>query len=325
MFDYSTRYYATHADKIKAAQNKRYATDATFRAEVKAKAMVARAISKGVLPPLGKCLVCPRSAEHYHHFSYEKQHWLHVIPLCVSCHRLVHHGHVFVEVETKIKILQVAPEIIVPTRWDATPRKTKEDTTAYRRQWGQNTRKRIIAENTAKYSANDPNFIEISPGVYYEIATGYPWSTRTSGSVYGKAKSRINTASQGYLLIGINGKTFRWSRLVWEFFNGAKVPVDKVVDHIDNDRGNNLVSNLQILSFKENASKCLPRRDNTSGYLGVHWHARDKKFTTYINMNGVKKHLGYFDDAEKAYQVFLAAKIQYSGAASVVPLKVRRK
>lgn len=37
------------------------------------------------------CLKCSRIAAHYHHFlGYEPEHWLDVIPLCRSCHRLEH-------------------------------------------------------------------------------------------------------------------------------------------------------------------------------------------------------------------------------------------
>lgn len=36
------------------------------------------------------CAKCEKSAKEYHHWSYETEHWLDVVPLCRSCHRLIH-------------------------------------------------------------------------------------------------------------------------------------------------------------------------------------------------------------------------------------------
>jgi len=49
-------------------------------------------------------------------------------------------------------------------------------------------------------------------------------------------------------------KTFRLHRLVWEAFNGA-IPDGMVVDHINFNRADNRLSNLQLLSRGDNARK----------------------------------------------------------------------
>jgi len=36
------------------------------------------------------CADCGKPAEQYHHESYEKEHWLDVVPLCRDCHVLRH-------------------------------------------------------------------------------------------------------------------------------------------------------------------------------------------------------------------------------------------
>jgi hypothetical protein len=37
------------------------------------------------------CVNCGAQAEHYHHhLGYEQEHWHHVIPLCLNCHKNVH-------------------------------------------------------------------------------------------------------------------------------------------------------------------------------------------------------------------------------------------
>ena len=49
-------------------------------------------------------------------------------------------------------------------------------------------------------------------------------------------------------------KNYSVSRFVYECFKG-NIPDDKEVDHIDNDKKNNKIKNLQLLSHKENIIK----------------------------------------------------------------------
>ena len=76
-----------------------------------------------------------------------------------------------------------------------------------------------------------------------------------------------------------------------------------VVDHIDNDKKNNLVSNLQVISARENVSK--DRAGKTSKYTGVHHAKKRNKWYSTIRVKGIKKFLGSYDrekDASDAYQ-----------------------
>jgi len=65
------------------------------------------------------------------------------------------------------------------------------------------------------------------------------------------------------------------------------------VDHIDNDRKNNFLSNIQVISQRKNLSK--DKKNKTSKYTGVHigGHKKDRWKST-IQYNGKKIHLGYF-------------------------------
>lgn len=64
--------------------------------QLDAKRAVRAAIRRGILPNRSehKCANpdCNKRAEQYHHWSYEKEHWLSVIPLCKSCHSRLHGG-----------------------------------------------------------------------------------------------------------------------------------------------------------------------------------------------------------------------------------------
>lgn len=79
-------------------------------------------------------------------------------------------------------------------------------------------------------------------------------------------------------------------------FNGL------VVDHIDNDKLNNELSNLQIITHRENSSK--DKKGGTSKYVGVHWSIRHGKWVSQISINNVTIKLGYFEDEIEASRVY---------------------
>ena len=62
----------------------------------------------------------------------------------------------------------------------------------------------------------------------------------------------------GYLYFGLHinntRKNYYVHRFVFETFKG-EIPCDKQVDHIDNDKKNNQIINLQLLTHKENTRK----------------------------------------------------------------------
>jgi hypothetical protein len=75
-----------------------------------------------------------------------------------------------------------------------------------------------------------------------------------------------------------------------------------VVDHIDNDKTNNNLNNLQLISHRENSSK--DKKGGSSKYVGVYWDKPSRKWRAQIYINGKKKHLGFFTnelDASEAY------------------------
>ena len=60
--------------------------------QMSAGSAVAHAIVMGRLPRASSCQCadCGIQAEQHHHESYEKEHWLDVIPLCRQCHAIRH-------------------------------------------------------------------------------------------------------------------------------------------------------------------------------------------------------------------------------------------
>lgn len=88
------------------------------------------------------------------------------------------------------------------------------------------------------------------------------------------------------------------------FLNHKPCGMNRVVDHIDNNKLNNNISNLQIVSVRENNSK---GKKSTSKYTGVNWDKSSEKWKAQISINKVKTSLGYFDCEKKAHEAYLKA------------------
>ena len=113
--------------------------------------------------------------------------------------------------------------------------------------------------------------------------------------------------SNGYKSIKLykdgTNKHHRINRLVaQEFIDNPENK--KVVDHIDGDVLNNHVKNLRWVTHSENCRNQKRRSDNTSGYRGISFHKRHKKYQCSILHEGHRYHLGYFDNAEDGAKVY---------------------
>jgi len=83
----------------------------------------------------------------------------------------------------------------------------------------------------------------------------------------------------------------------------------KVVDHKDNIKTNNHISNFQIITQRENASKNPKKGKETSKHTGVFWNNEKGKYTSRLWANGKSFHIGHFSgekEASEAYQKALS-------------------
>ena len=110
----------------------------------------------------------------------------------------------------------------------------------------------------------------------------------------------------GYLFTNLckNGKHIRVTihHLVWDHFGRHKRDGRRLqVDHIDNNKQNNNIDNLQILTARENSHKYAKTQSKTSKYIGVSWDRRIKKWRAEIRINNNPTYLGYFDTEKSAH------------------------
>jgi len=101
-------------------------------------------------------------------------------------------------------------------------------------------------------------------------------------------------------------KTKRVHRLVWDAFgnkprNGHSIQID----HIDNNKTNNHINNLHLMTNRQNVSKYYKTIKTASKYTGVFWSKASNKWYARITINKKLKHIGYFIseiDAHNTYQ-----------------------
>ena len=136
-------------------------------------------------------------------------------------------------------------------------------------------------------------------------------------SNFGNVKSLTNDkilkpclGSRGYYMVRVykdnKGNTMSIHVLVAMAFLGHKPDGYKiVVDHIDNNKLNNHVSNLQLISNRENTSK--DKKNGTSKYTGVTWYNASNKWLAQIAINSKKKNLGLFETEDEAHETYQKA------------------
>jgi hypothetical protein len=129
------------------------------------------------------------------------------------------------------------------------------------------------------------------------------WRTVNSG------RQALCSLSRGYHLGKIDGVSYKAHRVAYAMHHGVW-PVHQI-DHIDGCRANNRPENLREVTHKENhQNKSIPS-NNTSGIMGVRWHARIRRWGAHIRVGGRLIYLGWFKSIDEAAAARAAAVIKY--------------
>jgi hypothetical protein len=102
-------------------------------------------------------------------------------------------------------------------------------------------------------------------------------------------------------------KTFKVHKLVaMVFLNHNPNGMSIQIDHIDGDKLNNRLANLQIVSSHEHRVKTeLQLGKKTSKYTGVSWQKRDKVWVVQIKELGKTKCIGRTKCEEEANRIYI--------------------
>jgi len=111
----------------------------------------------------------------------------------------------------------------------------------------------------------------------------------------------------GYRRITVDNRHYGAHRLAWLFVNG-EFPVGEL-DHINGDKDDNRICNLRIVDRSENLHNTHKiRKNNSSGYHGVHKIKGYEKWRAEIIVRGVRNFLGSFNTPEEAGEAYSIAK-----------------
>lgn len=151
---------------------------------------------------------------------------------------------------------------------------------------------------------------ELKESYLYDETTGaFTWARNPKRGNIGDIVGSINSKN-GYMVINIKNKVYSCHRLAWLYMTGS-FPIFQI-DHKDQNRSNNIWSNLREVTNQINSQNSGMLSNNTSGVKGVSFHKASGKYRARINVNGKTKSLGYFNTTEEAKVARELAKKEYN-------------
>ena len=141
----------------------------------------------------------------------------------------------------------------------------------------------------------------------YDKKTGaLTWAINRGTAKAGQSAGMVG--NRGHIKVKAHGKFYQGHRIIWALVTGAWPTED--IDHRDCDRANNRWDNLREATKAVNAqNQRVPRKDNTSGFLGVYvLRAKPGWFFARIRVAGKLISLGAWGDGESAHAAYVQAK-----------------
>ena len=153
----------------------------------------------------------------------------------------------------------------------------------------------------------------VSEYLSYDKDTGTFTRLKTSGTK--RAGDSVGTINGRYLQVNVCGRRLRGHQLAWFLTHGY---IPKTIDHINGDGLDNRLCNLREVTQQQNCQNIRKAPShNTTGFMGVSYFKAGKKFSAHINLNGKKKHLGYFNTPESAHEAYLIEKRKIHSSCSI--------
>jgi len=122
-----------------------------------------------------------------------------------------------------------------------------------------------------------------------------------------------STSSKGYGFMWVGGSVIGAHRYAWERANGP-IPEGLYIDHLCYTPACCNIDHLRLATSAENSrNKSGAYANNTSGYRGVSWDKNAGKWRAQLTLDGKKRYLGYFTDAEEAADVVRSARKELYG------------
>ena len=148
---------------------------------------------------------------------------------------------------------------------------------------------------------NSINSTRLREILNYDSLTGiFTWKKSFHSPRIGKVAG--TTIKRGYITVGIDKHIYRAHRLAWVYIYDVWPSIG--IDHINGIKTDNRIANLREATTSENMQN--QYKSSGKGLLGTTFD--QGKWNSRIVVNGKYIHLGRFQTAEEAYQVYLEAK-----------------
>lgn len=134
-----------------------------------------------------------------------------------------------------------------------------------------------------KVKAKDLTIAELQKVLRYDPTTGELfWIKPTSKKIAVGSRAGSLVTTTGYRSIYVFGTSYPEHRLIW-FMYYHTWPKGEV-DHEDQDRSNNRITNLRDVSKSVNARNKGAQRDTVTGHQGVWYNKKTFKYVAEITM-----------------------------------------
>jgi len=116
---------------------------------------------------------------------------------------------------------------------------------------------------------------------------------------------------RGYICIVVKQKKYQAHRLAYLYITG-NFPENQI-DHINHIRDDNRWTNLRNATMSQNKANTVKQKNNTSGYKGVVWHKRRKKWYARISYMNKDIHVGSYTTPQEAAEAYKKKAIELFG------------
>ena len=126
----------------------------------------------------------------------------------------------------------------------------------------------------------------------------------SSGRFFRQSGKEAGCYTERYARVRFRGTRYLAHRLAWYYVYG-KDPGELQIDHLNGDRHDNRIGNLDLVTARENTRRHCRKlvRDLPEGVQRTYYD----KYMAQASVNGKQKHLGVFSCPQQAHQAYLEA------------------
>jgi hypothetical protein len=109
----------------------------------------------------------------------------------------------------------------------------------------------------------------------------------------------------------------RRARLIWVAVHGP-IPEDMQINHINHNRADDRISNLELVTRQQNNIYRKKRKYNCTNFTGVYFNHKKQKYESRLGVGGKHIYIGYYFTAEEAARAYDEAAREWAGKHAIL-------